>query len=306
MDHHAAADRRYCCPSSVLEIMHRTFLLFPVREIPAALSHVCVPVRRSCVVVDAQTRAALSSTPSRDEASKILSTMMPPTAYEARFTWKGKSSRLVTLLKRDHATTVIWDHASDTCFAAAPCVSLGPGCPVGTALLGQVVLDVVVSAAPAGAPAASAESSSSPPPPLLASSISSGSGSGSFDTPPPPSSSSAPGTPSTPAHQQQQQTNQWIPNILVFDIIQLGDACNFSRARCPAMERYSVLLNLNHPSKGVFTSQHLKVQWAGKLHSLMDFDAAHRDTMPHIIDDYIRLGDEDPFEILFLQNSQDP
>ncbi len=249
----AANDPRYFCASSVLDIMHRTFLLFPVREIPAALSHVCVPVRRSCIVVDVQTRTSLLSS-SSVEASELLSSMMPKTSCEPRFTWKAKASRLVTLLKRDHATTVIWDHASDTCFAAAPCASLGPGCPVGTALLGQVVLDMVAE----------------------------------------PSSSTNPGAPAT---------IQWIPNILVFDIIQLGDACNFSRARCPAMERYSVLLNLNHPSKGVFTSQHLKVQWAGKLHSLIEFDAEHRDAMPHIMEDYIRLGDEDPFEILFLRTA---
>lgn len=259
--------------------MHRTFLLFPVREIPAALSHVCVPIRRSLCCCMEEGGAAATQTTTIDA---LLLSAMPATAYEPRFTWKARSSRLVTLLKRDHATTVIWDHASDTGFAAAPCVSLGPGCPVGTALLGQVVLDMVVSSS-----SSSSESASASP---VASSRGSGgtNSSSSFDTPP-------------AAQQHGSHQQQWIPSILVFDIIQLGDACNFSRARCPAMERYSVLLNLNHPSKGIFTSQHLKVQWAGKLHALVEFDAAHRDTMPHIMEDYIRLGDEDPLEILFLR-----
>jgi hypothetical protein len=54
-------------------------------------------------------------------------------------------SRLVTVFKVDEKTTVIWDQASEFAFEAAPCASLGPCCPVGTALLGQVRVNLGLS-----------------------------------------------------------------------------------------------------------------------------------------------------------------
>ncbi len=45
---------------------------------------------------------------------------------------------LVTVIKADDSKTIIWDHASEFAFEAAPCASLGVKCPTGTALLGQV------------------------------------------------------------------------------------------------------------------------------------------------------------------------
>lgn len=283
------SDPRFCCSSRVLQIMHRTFLLYPVREIPPALLHVCSPIKRRCVVFHEDEDGGSTSSNRLD--AKAVAAGIPPTVYEARFTWKAKSSRLVTLIKRDPTTTLIWDHASDTCFAAAPCVALGPGCPVGTALLGQVVMDLVQNGVPPQGPASAATATCAAAPVSLSSTMKSTTAACTRDK----SKESDHPAP------QQASSSEWIPNILVFDVIQLGDACNFSRAGCPAMQRYSVLLNLNHPSKGIFTSQHLKVQWAGELHSLIDFDTANRAAMPHIIEDYIRLGDQDPFEILFLQ-----
>lgn len=46
--------------------------------------------------------------------------------------------RLVTIMKTGPNTTVFWDHSSGTSFKAKPCCALGPGCPVGSAFLGQV------------------------------------------------------------------------------------------------------------------------------------------------------------------------
>lgn len=62
------------------------------------------------------------------------------------YTWRGLNSIFVTILKHAPDATAIYVHPSDMHYHASPQGSLGPACPVGTALLAQVVLD----RAPAG------------------------------------------------------------------------------------------------------------------------------------------------------------
>lgn len=57
------------------------------------------------------------------------------------YTWKGLNSVFVTLLKHTQDSTAIYVHPSDMHYHATQLGSLGPGCPVGTTLLAQVVLD---------------------------------------------------------------------------------------------------------------------------------------------------------------------
>jgi hypothetical protein len=262
-------DARECTPGIVFQVMHRTFLLHHVRDVCSTMRNVCVPLQRSRVIIRGAPAMHASAGADAEATLKnaILRNLRSPDARKNEashlFTWKAKGSRVVTLFKKDYATTIIWDHASDCCFAATPCASLGPGCPTGTAFLAQVVLDRV----PGTADGAMQTSESASRPPSS-----------------PSSSSSA-----------------WIPNILVFDIIQLGENCNFSRGKCPATERYSALRNLNEPSKGVFTSQHIKVQWAGLLPALVHFHANSGQRLSHILEDYIRLGYEDPFDVCIVR-----
>lgn len=57
------------------------------------------------------------------------------------YAWKGLNSIYVTLMKHDQHATAIYVHPSDMHYNASELGSLGNGCPTGTALLAQVVLD---------------------------------------------------------------------------------------------------------------------------------------------------------------------
>jgi hypothetical protein len=58
------------------------------------------------------------------------------------YTWKPLNSIFVTLLKHTDTATAIYVHPSDMYYSSAPLGCLGKGCPTGTALLAQVVLDL--------------------------------------------------------------------------------------------------------------------------------------------------------------------
>ncbi len=160
---------------------------------------------------------------------------------------------------------------SGTAFKAHPCCSLGPGCPVGAAFLGQVVMDRMQR--------------------------------------------------TTTSSLQQDSILDWRINVLVFDILSFGHDRNFVQDPEPVAARYALLRDLEDDfskvgtgigycmqspdlfahcwfmfiwGQGVFVSQSMKVQWAGKLEALRKFKQAEGPKLPHIIDCFVRLGRQSP------------
>ena len=119
-------------------------------------------------------------------------------------------------------------------YVAAPCASLGVGCPIGTVLLGQAVMDRV-SATADGA-------------------------------------------------------DGWIPNILQ----QFGTEHNFTANGADAKQRYHFLRSLEDPRYGIFACNSLRVQWAGELEALQEFDRTSQHKLPHMIEGYLQLGETHP------------
>lgn len=95
----------------------------------------------------------------------------------------------------------------------------------------------------------------------------------------------------------------WRVNVLVFDVLCFGNQ-NFLTQPAPAAARYALLRDLEDDfSKGVFVSQSMKVQWAGKLDALRQFSKSEGSKLPHIIDCFVRLGSTNPGELAFLQRA---
>lgn len=221
MNHSFAGDPRYCPTSALLRSMHRLLLLCPVLGLPHEFEQHCVRVDRTRVE------------DGDDDDDR-----------ESVYTWKAVGSRIVTIMKVAPTTTVIWDQGTGTSFKAHPCCSLGPGCPVGSVFLGQVVMDRVL----------------------------------------PPST-------------HDDSIQDWRINVLVFDILSFGHDRNFVQNPETASVRYALLRDLeDNYSKGVFTSQSMKVQWAGKLDALKKFKREEGPKLPHIIDCFVRLGKGTPLE----------
>lgn len=90
------------------------------------------------------------------------------------------------------------------------------------------------------------------------------------------------------------QQESWRINVLVFDVQSWGSQKNFLRNPIPAHERYALLLAM------LPASECMKAQWAGDLHALRQFRAREVDTLPHIMDCYMRLGTTSPCELGLL------
>lgn len=88
----------------------------------------------------------------------------------------------------------------------------------------------------------------------------------------------------------------WHINVLVFDIQTYGHDTNFLTHPQPAEKRYALLRSMSddHPESCVFVSECMKVQWAGQLDALVQFHRNEGPSLSHIIDCYMRLGDDDP------------
>ncbi len=100
--------------------------------------------------------------------------------------------------------------------------------------------------------------------------------------------------------------NVWTINILLFDILSFGTEKSFIKDSCTANERYNLLRSLQDPAMQVISPESsIKVQWAGHLKALVEFDCAHRDTLPHIVDCYLRLGWKDPCTVRLLKRTVD-
>ena len=99
------------------------------------------------------------------------------------------------------------------------------------------------------------------------------------------------------SRQEAEWVEDWNINILVFDVQSVGSR-NFMTHPIPAVERYALLRDLEDSdsasTKGVFVSQCMKVQWAGDLGALREFKRKEGDSMPHIIDCFVRLGSLNP------------
>lgn len=102
---------------AVCMAVHRSLLLAPLMGLENRLGRHCVQVMH------------------------IPSMLQVPDHQERMFTWKPYNSLFVTLIKHTETSTAIYLHDSDMHFTATEAASLGPGCPVNTVLLGQVVLD---------------------------------------------------------------------------------------------------------------------------------------------------------------------
>lgn len=100
--------------------------------------------------------------------------------------------------------------------------------------------------------------------------------------------------------------NAWTINILLFDILSFGTDKNFMKDACTVTERYELLRSLQDPVMQVISPESsIKVQWAGHLKALVEFDCTNRDTLPHIVDCYLRLGWKDPSTVRLLKRTVD-
>jgi len=134
------ADDRYCPPGKLLHAMHRSMLQSPVMGL-------CNDIRNLCVHTKKTSTEFYGAESNRDVLKHVLrscSDMDSGTPSRiCPYTWKAAGSRLVTLIKSEIHKTIVWDQASEFAYEASSCASLGPGCPIGTALLGQVGLLLV-------------------------------------------------------------------------------------------------------------------------------------------------------------------
>jgi hypothetical protein len=91
-------------------------------------------------------------------------------------------------------------------------------------------------------------------------------------------------------------SNEWRINVLVFDVQTYGSDINFLAEPRPASTRYALLRGISddYAESCVFSSERMKVQWAGELDALTRFHEHQGQSLPHIIDCYMKLGDTHP------------
>lgn len=124
MDHEdESMDERYASQRAVCMAAHRCLLLSPILGVGCKLGRHCVPV------LEIPNHPLMQHKGEDAEDGSNL------------YTWKALNSVYATLLKHSEDSTAIYVHATDMHYHASPLGSLGPGCPLGTALLAQVVLD---------------------------------------------------------------------------------------------------------------------------------------------------------------------
>jgi hypothetical protein len=167
-----------------------------------------------------------------------------PFSLGALFTWKVLNSRMVTIIKTSECSTAIYDHAVQRAFKATEAGSLGPGCPVGTSLLAQVIMDRVVESRMDEEGSAAGHASA-------AAGDGDGAGLGAND-----------------AH---SDVVKWVPNMLIFDIQSYGKEEVFTLQNTPSPEnahparRYALLRHISDPCLGIIQSAHMKVRFATPL-----------------------------------------
>lgn len=120
-DEMGGGDPRYASSRAVCMALHKTLLLAPVLGLGCKLGRHCVPVMEIANPVPCGCTGAAV------------------TGEGELFTWKALNSIFVTIFKQSQDSTAIYVHPSDMHYIASPLGCLGPGCPVGTALLAQVI-----------------------------------------------------------------------------------------------------------------------------------------------------------------------
>jgi hypothetical protein len=241
-------DVRYCPPERVFGIMQKTLLAFPVMGLESSYERLCVPIQMDCKVIHGNSQQQQDGAAHMDDLmmeerhAQCSETDPKLIAEEAVsvYTWKAAASRLVTIIKTMRNQTVVYDHASRGCFVAAPMASLSTACPVGTSLLGQVVVDRLLPER----------------------------------------------TGTTESHGEGGDQEEWKASIVIFDILSYGKDHNFLDTPRKASLRYSMLRSVQE----IFAESCLRVQWAGNLQALMEFEAENKDNLPHIFDALIQLG----------------
>lgn len=262
---HPERDRRACPSAHVMRAMHRTMLLCPVIGIPPAME--AMVDRVTANVEGRECRRELPLT----APSPLQAAEGADGKGSSVYTWKVQGSRLVIIFKSGPTTTIMWDHKTRTAFKASPCASLGPGCPTGSAFLAQVVMDRI-------------------------------------EVPIPQKDEGE-----TQGEKEDAEENEeadkgfgWKLNILVFDILSIADTVYFESeslallgfqcVKRSAQERYMLLRavhdGISYPR--TITSDCIHVQWAGDIEGLVQFEAMQGESISHIIQLYLRLGDTDP------------
>lgn len=131
----SAHAKKYASPTAVCMALHRNLLVAPLLGIGCQLGRHCVQVME--IPKMPREVAVLAE---EDATTTTTATMQH---QQPLYTWKPLNSIYVTLLKHTDDATAIYVHPSDMHYSAAPLGCLGKGCPTGTALLAQVVLDLV-------------------------------------------------------------------------------------------------------------------------------------------------------------------
>lgn len=103
-----------------------------------------------------------------------------------------------------------------------------------------------------------------------------------------------------PENGEGDSSSSWRINVLVFDVLSYGgQSFRGEGSVSSASARYALLRSLeDNFSNGVFVSENMKVQWAGRLDALRQFrDSSAAAGLPHIMECFVRLGTMDPCEM---------
>ncbi len=287
LPHHAGKrDARYCPTLQTQGALHKCVVGSPILGIPPEMMHITKPVLKH----------ALSSV-------GMLRSMASAEEGNCLYTWKCLGSSLVTISKVSPTTTVIWQPENKTMFTAVSCAALGPGCPVGTSFLAQIVMDrdpLILQAASSfqhhhqlshkesceddddeGSSGCGAEGGAVGGSQYMLS-----------------QNSNAPDD-----ELNEEDMFSWNINILIMDVISIGGTVDFTTTPCPAQERYRVLMDLEDPARGVIVSQCVRRQWAGQLDALMNYHKDEASELPHVIDCFYQLGPTNPLELRLVKVS---
>jgi hypothetical protein len=213
------SDPRYFSRLHILKAMQDVFCLCPMNSLLPCYLDLCKGILYSSITMKHGSRV-VTSADGREFGSPV-----PPEetgfSLQSLFTWGVHNSRKVTIIKTSDFTTVIYDHITQRAFKATPAGSLGPGCPTGTSLLAQVIMDKVANTK------------------LQARALG-------FDLPCPP-----------PGGDEEAYNEEWIPNILVFDILSFGYNNVFMDH---PRERYALLQHIAADASHMIVSPYMRVR----------------------------------------------
>ena len=278
---------RTCPVQQTRAAFQKCLTLSPVLGIPPEISSVLGPIRKyPCSSVQ-----SICDSEVRGEGSPNM------------YTWKVRGSMQCIVFKLSPTETGIYDTSTNMCYIAAPCCSLGPGCPVGTSFLAQITIDSTPILPLQPQQQQYHHSRQSHESDLDTSLHDSGIACGQDDCSSNPAQCLLSQDSNNGIEIGDEDSFLLSPSVLLMDVISIGHSVNFVHTPCPAKERYNALIEMADPSRGIIVSQVMQRQWVGFLDALITFHTDKGCELPHMIDCYVRLGSTSPMEMMFVKAS---